>query len=95
MINIVTLYLEFVSLHARCGYEQKFAGPTPPPSTPGVLGLGNGKISILSQLHSMGLIHNVLGHCLSAQGGGYLFLGDKFIPSSGIVWTPIIQSSSE
>ncbi|AES87277.1 eukaryotic aspartyl protease family protein [Medicago truncatula] len=79
-----------------CGYEQKFSGPTPPHSKPaGILGLGNGKTSILSQLTSIGFIHNVLGHCLSAEGGGYLFLGDKFVPSSGIVWTPIIQSSLE
>ncbi|KAJ1380143.1 Xylanase inhibitor, C-terminal [Sesbania bispinosa] len=74
-----------------CGYDQKY--PDPPPSI-GVLGLGYGKISILSQLHSMGLIRNVVGHCLSVREGGYLFFGDKFIPSSGVVWTPISQQNS-
>ncbi|WJX16657.1 hypothetical protein P8452_06657 [Trifolium repens] len=78
-----------------CGYDQKFSGHTSPPSTTGVLGLGNGKTSILSQLHSLGLIRNVVGHCLSGQGGGFLFFGDDLIPSSGIVWTPMLPSSSE
>ncbi|KAJ1388122.1 Xylanase inhibitor, C-terminal [Sesbania bispinosa] len=79
-----------------CGYDQEYHSSNPPPSTAGVLGLGYGKISIVSQLHSMGLIRNVVGHCLSSsvRGGGYLFFGDKFIPSSGIVWTPILQQSS-
>ncbi|XP_027339008.1 aspartic proteinase Asp1-like [Abrus precatorius] len=77
-----------------CGYDQTHSGHNPPPSTAGVLGLGNGKTSILSQLHSLGLIRNVVGHCLSGKGGGFLFFGDKLIPSSGVVWTPILQSSS-
>ncbi|XP_061341957.1 aspartic proteinase Asp1-like [Gastrolobium bilobum] len=75
-----------------CGYDQKYSGPTP--STAGVLGLGNGRASILSQLHSLGLIRNVVGHCLSGRGG-FLFFGDDFIPSSGIVWTPMLPSHSE
>ncbi|KEH40515.1 aspartic proteinase Asp1 [Medicago truncatula] len=78
-----------------CGYDQKHSGTTSPPSTTGVLGLGNGRTSILSQLHSLGLIRNVVGHCLSGRGGGFLFFGDDLIPSSGIVWTPMLPSSSE
>ncbi|KAL2976565.1 hypothetical protein AAZX31_13G016900 [Glycine max] len=78
-----------------CGYDQKYSGSNSPPATSGVLGLGNGRASILSQLHSLGLIRNVVGHCLSAQGGGFLFFGDDFIPSSGIVWTSMLSSSSE
>lgn len=78
-----------------CGYDQKHSGPTSPPSTTGVLGLGNGRTSILSQLHSLGLIRNVVGHCLSGRGGGYLFFGDDLIPSSGVVWAPMLPSSSE
>ncbi|KAJ7959157.1 Aspartic proteinase Asp1 [Quillaja saponaria] len=76
-----------------CGYDQKFSGSISPPSTAGVLGLGNGKASILSQLHALGLTRNVVGHCLSGQGGGFLFFGDGFIPSSGIVWTPMLPGS--
>ncbi|XP_004502512.1 aspartic proteinase Asp1-like [Cicer arietinum] len=78
-----------------CGYDQEFSGPNPPPDTIGVLGLGSGKTSILSQLSSQGYIRNVLGHCLSSKGGGYLFFGDQFVPSSGINWTPLIQNSPE
>ncbi|XP_061373517.1 aspartic proteinase Asp1-like [Gastrolobium bilobum] len=78
-----------------CGYDQKYSGPSSAPSTAGVLGLGNGKTGILSQLRSQGLIRNVVGHCLSGQGGGFLFFGDGLIPPSGIVWTPMLQGSSE
>ncbi|CAK8567370.1 unnamed protein product [Lathyrus sativus] len=72
-----------------CGYDQRFPPNTPP--SVGVLGLGGGKISIVSQLNSLGLTRRVLGHCLSSKEGGYLFFGDKFIPRSGVVWTPIVK----
>ncbi|KAJ4700710.1 Aspartic proteinase Asp1 [Melia azedarach] len=78
-----------------CGYDQSNPGPNQPPPTAGVLGLGVGKASIMSQLHSLGLTRNVLGHCLSGRGGGYLFLGDDIVPSSGIAWTPMSSSSLE
>lgn len=76
-----------------CGYDQQFPGPISPPPTAGVLGLGNGKASILSQLSSLGVIRNVLGHCLSARGGGFLFFGDDLVPSSKIAWVPLSASS--
>ncbi|KZV23208.1 aspartic protein Asp1 [Dorcoceras hygrometricum] len=76
-----------------CGYNQEVPDPTHLPYTDGVLGLGVGKSSILSQLHDMGLMKNVIGHCLSAQGGGFLFFGDDFLPASGIVWAPILSQS--
>ncbi|GLU01071.1 hypothetical protein SLE2022_183970 [Rubroshorea leprosula] len=72
-----------------CAYDLKNPGPYPPPSTDGVLGLGSGKASILSQLHRMDLTRNVIGHCLSGGGGGYVFLGDDLVPSSGVVWMPM------
>lgn len=65
-----------------------------PPNTAGVLGLGNGKSGILSQLTSLGLIRNVVGHCLSGRGGGFLFFGDHLVPSSGVSWTPILPGTS-
>ncbi|XP_028757532.1 aspartic proteinase Asp1 [Neltuma alba] len=77
-----------------CGYDQTYSGPTSPPSTAGVLGLGNGKSSLLSQLTSLGVIRNVVGHCLSGRGGGFLFFGDHLVPSSGVSWTPISPGSS-
>ncbi|XP_021806568.1 aspartic proteinase Asp1-like [Prunus avium] len=77
-----------------CGYDQKHPGPNTPPTT-GVIGLGNGKASIVSQLSRMGLTRNVVGHCLSAQGGGFLFFGDDLVPSSGVMWTPMSRNSME
>ncbi|XWS21649.1 hypothetical protein CRYUN_Cryun30bG0072500 [Craigia yunnanensis] len=75
-----------------CAYDLKNPGPYPPPSTAGVLGLGNGKASILSQLQSFDLTRNVLGHCLSGKVGGFLFLGDDIVPS-GIGWMPMSADS--
>ncbi|XP_060174708.1 aspartic proteinase Asp1-like [Lycium barbarum] len=78
-----------------CGYDQEVPASAHAPYTDGILGLGNGKSSIASQMSSSGLIRNVVGHCLSGKGGGYVFLGDDVLPSSGIVWTPIVRASSE
>ncbi|CAM8952065.1 unnamed protein product [Rhodiola kirilowii] len=55
----------------------------------GVLGLGRGKISIVSQLQSQGLVKNVVGHCLSSRGGGYLFFGDSLYDPARVTWTPM------
>jgi len=54
----------------------------------GMLGLGRGKTSLTSQLNSQGLVRNVVGHCLSAQGGGYIFFGEVY-DSSRLTWTPM------
>ncbi|CAN4101655.1 unnamed protein product [Withania somnifera] len=70
-----------------CGYDQ-LPGQSYHPLD-GVLGLGKGKASIVSQLHSKGLVRNVVGHCLSSRGGGFLFFGDEVYDSSHIVWTPM------
>ncbi|KAK3419368.1 hypothetical protein EUGRSUZ_H05085 [Eucalyptus grandis] len=50
---------------------------------------GSGSSSIVSQLSSQGLVANVLGHCLSTRGGGFLFFGDDLYDSSRISWTPM------
>nr|XP_010322933.1 aspartic proteinase Asp1 isoform X2 [Solanum lycopersicum] len=78
-----------------CGYSQEVPVSTHSPFTDGVLGLAYGKSSIVSQLSGLGYIRNVVGHCLSAQGGGFLFFGDDVLPSSEIAWRPIEQTSSE
>lgn len=71
----------------RCGYDQIF-----PPNyyhpVDGVLGLGRGRASLISQLSGQGLLRNVVGHCLSKQGGGYMFFGDVY-DSSRVTWTPM------
>ncbi|KAL5555217.1 hypothetical protein UlMin_037453 [Ulmus minor] len=74
-----------------CGYYQ-----TPSSSAhhlDGVLGLGKGKVSIVSQLHSQGLVRNVIGHCLSGRGGGFLFFGDDIYDSSRVAWAPMSRHS--
>ncbi|KAF9681831.1 hypothetical protein SADUNF_Sadunf05G0043400 [Salix dunnii] len=70
-----------------CGYDQ-FPGGSHHPID-GVLGLGKGKSSIVSQLSSMGLVRNVIGHCLSGRGGGFLFFGDDLFDPSRVAWTPM------
>ncbi|XP_034691206.1 aspartic proteinase Asp1 [Vitis riparia] len=72
-----------------CGYDQ-IPGRSYHPLD-GVLGLGKGKSSIVSQLHSQGVIRNVVGHCVSSRGGGFLFLGDDLYDSSRVVWTPMLR----
>ncbi|RRT75392.1 hypothetical protein B296_00017541 [Ensete ventricosum] len=53
-----------------CGYNQQLTSPNTPALTDGVLGLGTGKVSVLSQLSDQGATKNVVGHCLSTKGGG-------------------------
>lgn len=78
-----------------CGYDQNIPGSSHPPFVDGVLGLASGKSSILSQLSSRGVIRDVFGHCFSTKGGGYLFFGDDMVPSTGMVWAPMLQNKAE
>ncbi|KAJ8762919.1 hypothetical protein K2173_023048 [Erythroxylum novogranatense] len=77
-----------------CGYHQEIPfGAHPSPTTAGVLGLGKGETSFVSQLRALNITKNVIGHCLSSQGGGFLFLGDHFVPSKGTSWAPMLHST--
>ncbi|KAE8658993.1 aspartic proteinase Asp1-like isoform X2 [Hibiscus syriacus] len=58
----------------------------------GVLGLSYGKASLLSQLQSFDLTRNIIGHCLSGKGGGFLFIGDDLVPSK-MSWMPVLANS--
>lgn len=78
----------------RCGYDQQVPSINSPAPTDGVLGLGYGKSSIISQLQDLGLTRNVIGHCFSGRGGGYLFFGDSLVPYSSVTWTPMFRSPS-
>ncbi|XP_057973556.1 aspartic proteinase Asp1-like [Malania oleifera] len=78
-----------------CGYDQFVPSSTSHSFLDGVLGLGNGKASIVSQLSNMGLTRSVVGHCMSSRGGGFLFFGDDLIPSSGMVWSPMSSQPME
>ncbi|KAL5982780.1 hypothetical protein ACLOJK_016856 [Asimina triloba] len=80
------------SLAFGCGYDQHIPDATSTSKTDGVLGLGNGESSILSQLRDLGVLRNVIGHCFSGRGRGYLFFGNSILPRSGVTWTPMSRN---
>ncbi|KAL8474848.1 hypothetical protein ACS0TY_031318 [Phlomoides rotata] len=77
-----------------CAYDQQGLLLNTLGRTDGILGLSKGKIGLTSQLASQGVIKNVVGHCLSTEtsGGGYMFLGDDFVPHWKMAWVPMLQS---
>uniref|UniRef100_A0A0E0E0D0 Peptidase A1 domain-containing protein n=1 Tax=Oryza meridionalis TaxID=40149 RepID=A0A0E0E0D0_9ORYZ len=74
-----------------CGYDQQGNLLSSPANTDGILGLSNAAISLPTQLASQGIISNVFGHCIAADpsNGGYMFLGDDYVPRWGMTWMPI------
>ncbi|XP_014515667.1 aspartyl protease APCB1 [Vigna radiata var. radiata] len=74
-----------------CGYDQEGLLLNTLAKTDGIMGLSRAKVSLPNQLASKGLIKNVVGHCLSNDevGGGYMFLGDDFLPYWGMTWVPM------
>jgi hypothetical protein len=83
------------SLTFGCGYDQQVGkNGAVKAVTDGLLGLGRGSITLLSQLKRQGITKNVLGHCLSTSGGGFLFFGDGMVPTSRVTWVPMAPSSS-
>lgn len=75
-----------------CGYDQQGVLLNALETTDGVLGLTNKALSLPTQLASRGIISNAFGHCMSTDpsgAGGYLFLGDDYIPRWGMTWVPI------
>lgn len=77
----------------RCGYDQQVRSGDLSWPTDGVLGLGTGSVSLLSQLKQRGVTKNVVGHCLSLRGGGFLFFGDDLVPYQRATWTPMARSA--
>ncbi|CAN0916044.1 Aspartyl protease APCB1 [Linum grandiflorum] len=76
-----------------CAYDQQGFLLNTLASTDGILGLSKAKVSFPSQLASQGIITNVVGHCLTTDvsGGGYMFLGDEFLPQRGVRWVPMVN----
>jgi hypothetical protein len=74
-----------------CAYDQQGQLLSSPAKTDGILGLSSAAISFPSQLASEGLIANVFGHCITRETatGGYMFLGDDYVPRWGMTWTSI------
>ena len=58
----------------------------------GILGLGQQRLSIISQLSSHGISPKSFSHCLKGEGsgGGILVLGEILHPS--MVYTPLAPS---
>ncbi|CAK9312175.1 unnamed protein product [Citrullus colocynthis] len=79
-----------------CAYDQQGLLLKTLSKTDGILGLSRAKVSLPSQLASQGIINNVVGHCLTGDpaGGGYLFLGDDFVPQWGMAWVAMLDSPS-
>ncbi|XVF36943.1 hypothetical protein REPUB_Repub19eG0102300 [Reevesia pubescens] len=94
-LRLVNRSLSNPLLAFGCGSGLQSRGPHPPTPTAGVLGLSKSKASFSSQLSGMGITRNVVGHCFSVQGGGFLVLGADFIPKSGMTWTPMLQTTSD
>ncbi|KAF8730950.1 hypothetical protein HU200_016825 [Digitaria exilis] len=72
-----------------CGHDQgENAGKVV--TVDGILGLGPSSVSLVSQLKNHNIItNNVIGHCFSTKGGGYLFFGKENVPSSDVTWAPM------
>ncbi|CAO2203888.1 unnamed protein product [Urochloa humidicola] len=65
-----------------CGYNQHFKpGQTLP--VDGILGLGRGSaVNLAFQLKKENVIKkDVISHCISSKGGGFLFIGDYKLPN--------------
>ncbi|KAJ4830538.1 hypothetical protein Tsubulata_032097 [Turnera subulata] len=79
-----------------CAYDQQGLLLNTLAKTDGILGLSKARVSLPSQLATRGIINNVVGHCLTTDvsGGGYMFLGDEYLPRWGMAWVPMFDSSS-
>ncbi|KAM3703237.1 hypothetical protein ACB098_04G080400 [Castanea mollissima] len=78
-----------------CAYDQQGLLLSTLAKTDGILGLSRSRVSLPSQLARKGIIKNVVGHCLTIDGGGgYLFLGDNFVPQWGMAWVPMLGGLS-
>ncbi|KAG7548189.1 Aspartic peptidase domain superfamily [Arabidopsis suecica] len=66
------------------------------PETPihGIVGLGKGRLSVVSQLSSQRLAPEVFSLCLSGgqDGGGVMVLGENRLPNT--VYTPLVRSQT-
>ncbi|GLT33665.1 hypothetical protein SLA2020_082310 [Shorea laevis] len=88
--------LNKLNLVFGCAYDQQGLLLNTLEKTDGILGLSKAKVGLPSQLASKGIINNVVGHCLAIDAGigGYMFLGDDFVPYWGMAWVPMLESPS-
>ena len=89
------LFLMFAFRLCSCGYDQQVGkNGAVQAATDGLLGLGRGSVSLVSQLKQQGVTKNVLAHYLSKNGGGFLYFGDDTVSTSRATWVPMARSSS-
>nr|XP_045089779.1 aspartic proteinase Asp1-like [Aegilops tauschii subsp. strangulata] len=73
------------SIAFGCGYDQQVGkNGAVQVATDGLLGLGRGSVSLVSQLKQQGVTKNVVAHCLSKNGGGFLYFGDDIVSTSRV-----------
>ena len=77
---------------SSCGFNQSGNLLTGQSVVDGIMGFGQSKLSVISQLYMQGLIPRVFAHCLqgSEKGGGILVIGN--VVDRGFPFTPIISS---
>ncbi|TVU26195.1 hypothetical protein EJB05_28732, partial [Eragrostis curvula] len=79
-----------------CGYDQGVGSAGKTTAVDGILGLGQSSVDLVSQLKDLKIItKNVIGHCFSTKGGGYLFFGEDNVPSSDLSWVPMAPRAPE
>uniref|UniRef100_M8BZP4 Aspartic proteinase Asp1 n=1 Tax=Aegilops tauschii TaxID=37682 RepID=M8BZP4_AEGTA len=82
------------SIAFGCGYDQQVGkNGAVQVATDGLLGLGRGSVSLVSQLKQQGVTKNVVAHCLSKNGGGFLYFGDDIVSTSRVTWVPMARST--
>ena len=93
-INLILFFTSFLygCDACSCGYSQTGNLLTAQNVVDGIMGFGQSKLSVISQLYMQGLIPRVFAHCLqgSEKGGGILVIGN--VVDHGFPFTPIISS---
>ena len=92
-MNLILFFTSFYGCDAcSCGYSQSGNLLSAQNVVDGIMGFGQSKLSVISQLYMQGLIPRVFAHCLqgSEKGGGILVIGN--VVDHGFPFTPIISS---
>ena len=82
-----------MSTPGRCGFKQSGNLVEGGQTVDGVIGLGLGKLSLISQLAARKVVDDAFAHCLGGEeGGGLLVLGRTREP--GMEYTKLLDSAS-
>nr|TKW15149.1 hypothetical protein SEVIR_5G217500v2 [Setaria viridis] len=77
-----------------CGYNQQGFKPCQNLPVDGIIGLGRGSsVNLAFQLKKQNVIKNdVISHCISIRGGGFLFIGDYKHPNN-VEWVTMDRNA--